>query len=387
MSTTPLRDTPLEARADGAQLCATGHDRLRGVGPEDVRRRNRSSVIGLLYPDHSLSRADVAKHTGLSKSSASDVITSLLDDGLIREEGMRAPSGPGRPAIMLHLVPDARQIIALDISHTSHLEGIVTNLTGRILARDEVPVDGGRPLDIEPIVSLCLRLRDRLTAPALGVGVATPGTVDGRGVVVKAANLGWRDVDLASLLSERVGLPVRVDNNANVSALAELQYGAGQRNMIFVQIARGLGAGMIIDNRIVTGTYFSAGEIGHVAVDDTGPICGCGKRGCLETLTSLPVLRKQLAADPSHRDRILTQAGSILGQMLSMPIAMAGVADIVISGDPELIDDTFLAAVSYAVSTRIDADFLGKVVVRRPQLDHDMALLGESASVLRATLL
>ena len=172
-----------------------------------------------------------------------------------------------------------------------------------------------------------------------------------------------------------------------MSALAELQYGAGQRNMIFVQIARGLGAGMIIDNRIVTGTYFSAGEIGHVAVDDTGPICGCGKRGCLETLTSLPALRKQLAADPSRRDRILTQAGSILGQMLSVPIAMAGVADIVISGDPELIDDTFLAAVSYAVSTRIDADFLGKVVVRRPQLDHDMALLGESASVLRATLL
>lgn len=156
---------------------------------------------------------------------------------------------------------------------------------------------------------------------------------------------------------------------------------------MFVQIAQGVGAGMVLNDQVVVGTLFSAGEIGHVVVDSNGVICRCGKRGCLETMTSLPSLRKRLNAEPSERDRILTQAGGVLGQTLSMPIAMTGIDDIVISGDSEVIDDVYLAAVSYAVNSRIDEEFFGKITVRRTQLGSDIVLLGESVAVLRSMLL
>ena len=360
---------------------------VKGVGPEDVRRRNRNSVLRLLYPDHWLSRADVAKLTGLSKSSASGVVTSLIDDGLIHEEGRRIISGPGKPAVLLHLDPNARQIIAIDVSRPTELIGVVTNLVGEIQARAQLLVNDGEQLDIDPIVELIEELRDELNAPLLGVGVASPGTVDRSGTVLKASNLGWENVPIAARLEERIGVGVRVDNNANAAALGEYQYGVGREDMMFVQIAQGVGAGMVLNDQVVVGTLFSAGEIGHVVVDSNGVICRCGKRGCLETMTSLPSLRKRLNAEPSERDRILTKAGGVLGQTLSMPIAMTGIDDIVISGDSEVIDDVYLAAVSYAVNSRIDEEFFGKITVRRTQLGSDIVLLGESVAVLRSMLL
>ncbi|RSX56190.1 ROK family protein [Bifidobacterium dolichotidis] len=354
--------------------------------PEDIRKRNRRAVLHLLYPHQQMSRADVAKITGLSKSSASSVVSSLIDDGLVIEEGIRSSSGRGKPAIMLKLNPDARQIITVDISQPSVLSGAITNLTGQLVQRVDIPIDVEDKLEVQPIADLCMALKDQLTAPLLGIGVASPGTVDADGVVLKAPNIGWENVALAQQLEELTNTPVLVNNNANVSALAERQYGESSANMIFVRIARGVGAAMLIDDKIIVGSHYSAGEIGHVSVDERGPMCTCGKRGCLETMTSIPSLHRQLDADPSRRDRILTQAGTLLGQTLAMPAAMAGISDIVISGEPDVIDNVFLASVDYAVNSTVDSDFLGKINVRHSYMQQDIALLGESVAVLRAML-
>lgn len=357
--------------------------------PSDVRLRNRSAVLSALYPDVLRSRADLAKITGLSKVSTSDVVADLIGDGFIVEQGYKASLRPGKPALMLEFNPSARRIVALDLSDPDRMKGVVTDLAGRILNRMETGSPFSDRLDPESVVDLCAALCQRVTeerTPLLGIGVATPGTVDGEGTVLIAPNLGWESVNLGDLIRTRFGAPVHVANDADAAVLAERHFGSGSSDMIVVQIARGVGAGVLIADRVIGGSGFAAGEIGHVVVDPGGPICSCGKHGCLETLISAGALRRRIQDDPDDRDAILSKAGSVLGRALSMPVGMTDVTDIVVSGPSDVVGDVLLDAVRDAIEKVVHSRFIGRVMVRRPRLGGDAAVLGVVASLLREEL-
>ena len=333
-----------------------GYESVRSFSPEDIRKRNRRSAL--------LSRADIAKLSGISKSSASDIVSALLEDGLIREECVKQKHGPGKPAVAFQLAADARQIIIVDLSNEHKLVGALTNLVGDIQQRIELHVE---QITTDDVLALVGRLRDTADAPLLGIGLSSPGIVDGQGTVHAAPNLGWHNVPLGDMVEDLYGIPTRVDNNANVAALGEWQFVDPTSNLAYIRLARGVGAGTIVNGCIVEGSRFAAGEIGHVVVDEQGTMCRCGKRGCLETLTSVERLRARIEADPSQRERIITQAGASRGRVLSLMIAMNDIDDVVIDGDHEIIDDLFLQSAQFSINEHINEELFGRISVRYPR--------------------
>ncbi len=150
----------------------------------------------------------------------------------------------------------------------------------------------------------------------LGVGVGTPGVVDGRGVILDAHNLQLGDVDLTGILRRQLDLPVYVANDANTAVLAEYTFGGTTAaDLMLLRIGTGVGAGLVVGGALVQGHAWAAGEIGHVVVDPAGVRCACGKTGCLETILSVPHLR--------HSDRPLASVGTVLGEVLAPVVGRA----------------------------------------------------------------
>ena len=183
---------------------------------------------------------------------------------------------------------------AIDLGGTN-VRAVIAGLDGKISGDDRRPSHASDGLDAT-IETLLASLAQACSAAGVeasalgGLGVATPGWVDTeRGIVPAAPQLvGWRDVPLVEMLQERLGLIVRLENDANAAALGENVFGAGRgtRHMLYITVSTGVGAGIIADGRLYGGAKGSAGEIGHTIVDPSGPPCGCGKRGCLESLSS-----------------------------------------------------------------------------------------------------
>ncbi|AKV56081.1 hypothetical protein AB656_02685 [Bifidobacterium actinocoloniiforme DSM 22766] len=354
--------------------------------PSDIRRSNRRAVLRALYPNRWRSRADLAKITGLSKVSVSDVVATLIDDGLLVEGGYKPSSKPGKPALLVGIQVQGMNVIGLDLAQAGTLKGILTDLEGHVLARASIPAPDAKPMPLNPIMDLCKRLQDQSKAPILGLGIASPGTVDTAGRVLAAPNLGWADLSLAQALREGLGLEVCLANDADSAVFGERCFGGGPANMILVQIARGVGAGVLIDDRIVHGSHYVAGEIGHVVIDENGIPCACGKRGCLETTTSVPSLTARIAQAPERREEIITLAGQALGSALSMPVALTNIDDIVVAGPASIATATMLETVQNTINDRVRSRFIEAVRVRPSALGSDAAALGGVAGVLRERL-
>ncbi len=191
---------------------------------------------------------------------------------------------------------------AIDLGGTN-VRAIIAGLDGKISGDDRRPSRASDGLDatIETLLASLAQACSQAGVEASdlrGLGVATPGWVDTeRGIVPAAPQLiGWRDVPLVEMLQESLGVTVRLENDANAAALGENVFGAGRgtRHMLYITVSTGVGAGIIVDGRLYGGAKGSAGEIGHTIVDPSGPPCGCGKRGCLESLSSGTAIARTL---------------------------------------------------------------------------------------------
>ena len=175
------------------------------------------------------------------------------------------------------------------------------------------------------------QLREATDRPLLGVGVGSPGVVDGRGVVLNAPNLGWADVDLTGILLSELHVPVYVANDANIAVLGEHTFGeTAAADLMLLRIGTGVGAGLVVGGALVEGHTSAAGEIGHVVVDPAGARCPCGRVGCLETVLAVPHLRRL--------DRSLASVGSTLGEVLAPVVAALNLSEIVLAGPLDLLD-------------------------------------------------
>ncbi|MGV8912689.1 MAG: ROK family transcriptional regulator [Rhodoglobus sp.] len=360
------------------------------VLPEHARNHNRSLVLQTLYRQGELSRADIARETGLTRVTISDLVAELIVDGLVIETGQREGSRPGKPATMLELNAEAFDLIGVDLSDYSTFRGAVMDLHGAIRHRHEISLDDSSGADATAkVIALVEALLANVTRPVLGVGIGSPGIVDLAGVVLSAPNLGWNDLPLQSMLAERFDLHVVVANDANVAALAEHSFGGAASDMMLVKVGHGVGAGLLLGGIPLFGSTFAAGEIGHVVVGtDGGMECACGKIGCLETWLAAPRLDAALAnaSDEDERNTVLAEAGQRLGIALAPVVGALNLSEIVLSGPTQLLEGALKDATVETLRKRTMAKFHGDLNVRMTALGEDIVMRGAAVMVLSGQL-
>ena len=372
---------------------------------QQTRVHNERLVVRTLYDLGPISRAEVARLTGLTRTTVSDVVTTLLDDGVVRETG-RGPSSGGKAPILLAVNDDARLVVGLDLGE-EHFAGSVVNLRGEIRRSVELAVDGR---DGDAALDLVFELLDRLltgsTAPLLGIGIGTPGLVDSRtGTIRRAVNLDWRDLPLGAIVAERYGVPVNVANDSQAAALAEYTYAGGDRvpNLIAIRVGRGVGAGLILRGALVQGDGSGAGEIGHVVVDDDGAACRCGRTGCLETVagmraiearaatatgrpTDLAAIRTAIDAGEGWALSIADAAGAALGRSIAGLIGALDVQRIVVLGPVTELGEPWIAAVRREATTRALAPLAADIEIDVARPTTNVVIRGASALLVAREL-
>lgn len=316
----------------------------RGAVPADARRHNRSLVLSTLLHEGPLGRADLAAITGITKASMTDIVGALLAEGIVSEAGTREESRIGRPAILLSLDRSFQHVISIDLSDHQNFYGAVMELDGTVVTRSSRPLGGATGENAYAVFAeLATELKAASKRPLVGLTVGTPGRVLNGGRSVEAPALGWRGVDLLGLATDIVNLPCLVENDANLAAVAERRIGGGADDLLFIRIGRGVGAGVLIEGRLQEGQRSIAGEIGHVTVGDgSGPMCACGRTGCLEAWIAVPHLSARVeAVDAEERTTELAIAGERLGVVLAPVVASIDTSEIVLSGPADLLDGAF----------------------------------------------
>ncbi|ROS76999.1 ROK family transcriptional regulator [Cellulomonas sp. PhB143] len=360
------------------------------VLPEHARAHNRSLVLQHLFHDGPTSRADLARASGLTRVTISDLVSVLIAEGLVEERGIRPGQRVGKPAILVGMRTSAYQIVSVDLTDASQLRGAVMALTGEAVVHAALPIDGRTGEDLVDFVTRFVRrLTASATQPVLGVGLGSPGVIDATGHVIEAPNRGWYQVPLAAELSDRLGLPVHVANDANIAALAEFTFGGAEGSgFMVVTVGAGVGAGVVVDGSPVRGHGYAAGEIGHVTVDpDSDRTCGCGRVGCLETVVSVPALRRATAGlGREGSDAALASAGRVLGGALAPVVSALNLAEVILSGPAELLDGPFREGALEVVRARTMPVVHADLSVRMAALDEDVVLAGAAVLVLSGQL-
>jgi N-acetylglucosamine repressor len=369
---------------------------------QETRAHNSRLVLGTVYDRGPISRAAVARATGLTRTTVSDVVATLIRDGLAREIG-RGPSTGGRAPVMLEVTDNARHLIGLDLGEKV-FRGAIVDLRGKVVSSVSIAVedrDGTEAL--ARVFDLVDRLMASTDRPILGIGIGTAGLIDTTdGTVLEAVNLDWHDVPLGKLLRARTGLPVYVANDSQATALAEHVFGGPRTsNLVVVKVGEGVGAGLVLDGRLFQGDGFGAGEIGHTTVRPGGDACRCGRNGCLETVVSTRAILARLAGHGIHRlpeavaalragDPVVLEAVVAAGRELGVAVAwLVGVLNIdriVLVGGAAEFGEPWLAAVRETLQRSALGLLASETTVEIGQLHDDGVVLGASALLMTREL-
>ncbi|AKG46027.1 ROK family transcriptional regulator [Streptomyces xiamenensis] len=338
-----------------------------------LHRANLERVVRAVRTAGALTQADIARTTGLSAATVSNIVRELKDGGHV--EVRSTTSAGGRRARSVSLAADAGIVVGIDFGH-SHLRVAVGNLSHQVLAEEAEPFDvdasAAEGFDrAEKLVARLLGTAGVDRAKILGMGLGVPGPIDvATGILGSTAILpGWRGTNPREELAARTGVPVHVDNDANLGALGELVWGSGRGcdDLAYIKVASGVGAGLVMDGRIYRGPGGTAGEIGHITLDESGPVCRCGNRGCLETFTAarhvLPLLHAshgpdltmrrvvQLAreGDPGCR-RVVADIGRHIGSGVAHLCNLLNPSRVVLGGDLAEAGEVALTPIRDSVS-------------------------------------
>jgi predicted NBD/HSP70 family sugar kinase len=274
----------------------------------DLRRVNRGSVLRRLFLEGPLNRVALAQLTGLSSGSVTNVTAALLDEHVISEVG-REESDGGRPRVLLQVNPDFGAVIGVEVGET-HIRIEAFDMRMGVAGNVDVslhPQHHAASVVIDQIVAAIDQLQDRFRGEGrrvLGVGVAVPGIVSEYegGSLVNAPNIGWRDVPLERMISQRVGLPVFADNGAKALGQAEMWLGAGRgaSHAVVTLWGTGVGAAIFTNGTIYRGSASSAGEWGHMSIVAGGKRCRCGGSGCVEAYIGASALMDEWYRTDPH---------------------------------------------------------------------------------------
>jgi len=346
-------------------------------------------VLQHLFHEGPTSRADLARATSLTRVTISDLVSVLIAEGLVEELGVRPGQRVGKPAILVGMRTSAYQIVSVDLTDDEVLRGAVLTLTGDFVVRQSLAVDGRTGTELVDLLTrFCRGLIASATQPVIGVGIGSPGVVDAEGRVIEAPNRRWYDVPLAAQLTERLGLAVHVANDANIAALGEFTFGgAAGDGLLVLTVGEGVGAGIMVDGARVRGHADAAGELGHVTVVDDGEPCACGRRGCLETVLSVPALRRVVdGLDTEASDAVLASVGRTLGIALAPVVSALNLAEVLVSGPADLLDGPLREAAFETIRSRTMPVIGSGLQVRMATLDEDVVLAGAAVLVLSGQL-
>lgn len=341
----------------------------------DARRHHRAMLLQQLFDHGPRSRADLARHSGLTRVTVSDLVAELLTDGLVTELGTRPGVRQGKPATLIGLRDDGPVVIAIDLSGSETFVGALIDLHGQVITRHREPAARAETA-VDAVLAITAALQASTTRPILGVGIGTPGIVSPDGVIVQAPNFAWEDLDLVGRVHTASGLAVHVANDANLASIAECAFGDGDDGgLLLITIGHGVGGGVLVDGRSLNGPLLSSGEIGHIVVDPEGSRCACGNRGCLETSLSAPALRR--AGSDAERAAVGTRLGSVLAPV----VTTLGIADVVLYGPGALLDGALLQATREALASQSLPFVARRIHVRVVPDEAELVLTGAAAHV------
>ncbi|MET4225153.1 ROK family transcriptional regulator [Oerskovia enterophila] len=368
---------------------STGLRPTSKVLPEHARAHNRSLVLQHLFHEGPTSRADLARATSLTRVTISDLVSVLIAEGLVEELGIRPGQRVGKPAILIGMRTSAYQIVSVDLTDDALMRGAVMSLTGDFVVRQSLAIEGRAGTELVDLLTrFCRGLIAVATRPVLGVGIGSPGVVDTAGRVIEAPNRRWYDVPLAEQLAEGLALPVHVANDANIAALGEFTFGgADGTGLMVLTVGEGVGAGIMLDGSRVRGAVDAAGELGHVTVVDDGLPCACGRTGCLETILSVPALRRAVEGlDKEASDAVLASVGRLLGIALAPVVSALNLGEILISGPADLLDGPLRDAAIDTINARTMPAINAGLELRMASLDEDVVLAGAAVLILSGQL-
>jgi predicted NBD/HSP70 family sugar kinase len=386
---------------------------------QQTRAQNRQLVLQTIYDQFETSRVDVARQTGLTRTTVSDLVSELLTEGLVEETGQGQSNGGKRPTL-LKFIDDRSCLISVDLA-SHEFQGAVVNLRGQIIHKACLRVGDSKGDDA---LNLVFELVDTLiahaTIPIIGIGIGSPGLIDpSSGTVDYAVNLDWRDLPLAQLIRERYNLPVHVANNSQAAAFAETTFGIHRDlpNMIVIKIGRGIAARIVINGQPFFGDGPYAGEIGHVVVKENGDQCACGKHGCLETVASSRVILKraqnialqnpssilnQLAEDPCsitldivrqacllgdpQVNQLIDEVSSYLGMAIANLVCAINIKQVMIAGIITELGDVLINSLERQLSQHTLSSLAKETHIETSQLGKDIVIQGISALLIQREL-
>lgn len=281
---------------------------LKGNNPRLIKELNRALIMRLVRENGPISRASLARKTGLSGPAVLNIVEGLVNEKFLFEIGKGVSNG-GRKPNLLDINPESVFAIGLEITPNIIRAGIVNlDLEIVISRKKEIQPDSSYDFILDEATAIikkiikAARLKDPLI---LGIGVSHPGIMGTEsGKVLLATNLkSWKDVPLVRDIERRLKMPAVIEVDSRVLALAEMWKGLAKniKNFLIVEVETGLGTGLVIDSQIYRGSTGIAGELGHMVIDDKGEKCACGKKGCIETFVAFPAILKELQKKPSEK--------------------------------------------------------------------------------------
>ncbi len=353
-----------------------------------VKNLHKRIILDLIrFTPGGISRAEIARRVGLTRSAVSSIVNDFIRNELVIESG---PDTGGRRPVILEFNPDRGRVAGIDLGVT-HLGIVITDFAAHVLCEDEIPfeIEQGPEASI-PIIDAhlfdLLRTIKLTIKDVLAIGIGVPGPVIADAGLVSAPPImpGWDNYPIRSLLEELWRVPVALENDADLGALGEWAYGAGrgERNLAYIKAGSGIGAGLFLDGHIYRGSTGSAGEIGHITIQENGPRCSCGNYGCLEAmaggqaiarrarevvesgrrtlLANIQPTKKITAKDVASAARmgdlaaqqILSDAGTYLGIAVASLVNLFNPSVVVVGGDVSNMGDLLLEPIRQTLRAR-----------------------------------
>jgi len=388
---------------------------MKKATQQQTKTHNSRLVLKTIYDQGQISRADIARLTHLTRTTISDLVARLMAEGLVAEVCHGLSAG-GKPPILLGVVEDSCHLIGIDLAG-SEFKGAITDLRGRIIHRQSLPVNERKgEAALELVYELINKLIAVATKPLVGIGLGAPGLINPeKGIVRTSVILDWQNFPLRDLLKARYNLPVYIANDSQAAAVGEYTFGRCRKtsSLIVVKAGRGVGAGIVLNGQLYYGDGFGAGEIGHVTIVEGGERCLCGHCGCLETVISSRAIVKQaktifqndphsalrqFAATPEAinieialqafeaGDKALLQVVKEVGHYLGMAVAnLAGAFNIqciLIGGHVASFGETLLEPVRQEMRQRSLTTLAEETYIEVTCLGDDIVILGAAALLL-----
>ncbi|OTA27589.1 hypothetical protein B9G54_00500 [Alloscardovia macacae] len=359
---------------------------LRKTEPSDVRIRNRMLAFSTVFFHKNISRVQLSDLTQLSRVSISELVSSLKENHVLTESGHVQSSGRGKKGALISVDTEYWKIISLDLSEPYTITGTLVNIEGESLDSIDVAIEPPAHVTVGRVSDICSSFIEKYKdSHILGIGIAVPGIVSPDGVIIDSPSLGWSDIHLRAVLERQFALPVTVISESCAHTIVERFIARSPENTLLLDISSHVTSSLLIEDSLVLGSHHSAGSISHVVANPHGPLCSCGKRGCIDVVFSSSAIRRLFALGKDDTDTILSTVGEELGKTLALPCAILDTKALIINGPADIVNPIFLDAIERSLDSYLSHNASLHVSVHK-SMNSTSTLQGVSIYVLQHAL-